>query len=103
MSTLLTVTYIPWQQFKTPLSEPFQKPSFDTLISLSLIFSTQMNKKHNRAHTAAQENVKQINQDYYFPKMLKIAKEIVANCQTCSKAKCERHPNLQTISEIYVE
>ena len=61
-----------------------------------------MNKKHNRAHTAAQENVKQINQDYYFPKLLKTAKVIVVNCKTCSKAKYERHPKLQTISETRI-
>ena len=32
--------------------------------------------EYNRAHTAAQENVKQIPKDYYFPKILKLAKEI---------------------------
>jgi len=30
--------------------------------------------EHNRAHRAAQENVKQVLQDYYFPNMSKIAK-----------------------------
>ena len=33
--------------------------------------------------------------------MLKIAKEIVANCKTC-KAKYERHPKLQTITETRI-
>ena len=34
--------------------------------------------------------------------MLKIAKEIVATFKTCSKAKYERHPKLQTISETRI-
>jgi len=33
--------------------------------------------EHNRAHKAAQENVKQVLQDYYFPKMTKLANEVV--------------------------
>ena len=37
--------------------------------------------EYNRAHTAAQENVKQIPKDYYFPKILKLAKEIFSTCK----------------------
>jgi len=48
--------------------------------------------EHNRAHRLAQENVKQVLSEYYFPKMAKLASEIVANCETCAKAKYDRHP-----------
>ena len=58
--------------------------------------------EHNRAHRAAQENVKQIMQDYYFPKLLKLAKEIAANCKICSKGKYQRHPKQQCISETQI-
>lgn len=55
--------------------------------------------EHNRAHRAAQENTKQILSDYFFPKMTKIANEIVANCKICSKAKYDRHPVKQIMGE----
>lgn len=58
--------------------------------------------EHNRAHRGAQENSKQIAQDYYFPKMLKLAKEVVTNCKTCSKAKYDRHPKQHVISETII-
>lgn len=58
--------------------------------------------EHNRAHRAAQENVKQILSEYYFPKMVKIANEVVANCKTCSKAKYNRHPEKHVIGETIV-
>jgi len=48
--------------------------------------------EHNRAHRADQENVKQVLLDYYFPKMGKIATEVVVNCRVCEKAKYDRHP-----------
>lgn len=51
--------------------------------------------EHNRAHRAAQENVKQILADYYFPKMVKLTNEIVANCRICTRAKYDRHPKKQ--------
>ena len=35
--------------------------------------------EHDRAHRAVQEDVKQILEDYFFPKMTRLAKEIVAN------------------------
>ncbi|KAH8323092.1 hypothetical protein KR074_003218 [Drosophila pseudoananassae] len=45
------------------------------------------NVEHNRAHRSAQENVKQVFSEYYFPKMAQLANEVVANCKTCAKAK----------------
>lgn len=58
--------------------------------------------EHNRAHRAAQENVRQILSDYYFPKMVKMANEVVVNCKTCSKAKYNRHPGKHIIGETTV-
>jgi len=55
--------------------------------------------EHNRAHRAAQENVKQIMQDYFFPKMTHMANEVVANCNTCQKEKYDRHPQKQILGE----
>jgi len=55
--------------------------------------------EHNRAHRAAQENVKQIMQDYFFPKMTHMANEVVVNCKTCQKAKYDRHPQKQILGE----
>lgn len=54
--------------------------------------------EHNRAHRAAQENVKQILADYFFPKMDKKAREVVANCRICSKSKYDRHPKKHVIA-----
>lgn len=58
--------------------------------------------EHNRAHRAAQENVKQILLDYYFPKMTRLSNEVVANCKICSKAKYNRHPEKHIIGETIV-
>lgn len=58
--------------------------------------------EHNRAHRAAQENVKQILEDYFFPKMTHLANEVVANCKICKKAKYNRHPLKQLIGETPV-
>lgn len=55
--------------------------------------------EHNRAHRAAQENVKQILRDYYFPKMTKMANETVQDCKICSKSKYKRHPVKQQFGE----
>jgi len=55
--------------------------------------------EHNRAHRAAQENVKQILSDYIFPKMLRLATETTLNCKTCSMAKYKRHPSKQVVAE----
>jgi len=51
--------------------------------------------EHNRAHRSLQENVKQVLSEYYFPKMARLASEIVANCKTCARAKYDRHPKKQ--------
>lgn len=55
--------------------------------------------EHNRAHRAAQENVKHILEDYFFPKMEKKTKQLVANCRVCSQAKYDRHPKKQVIAQ----
>ncbi|KAH8327545.1 hypothetical protein KR074_008457 [Drosophila pseudoananassae] len=55
--------------------------------------------EHNRAHRSAQENVKQVLSEYYFPKMAKLANEIVISCKTCAKAKYDRHPKKQELGE----
>jgi ribonuclease HI len=55
--------------------------------------------EHNRAHRAAQENVKQIMQDYFFPKMTRLVNETVVNCKVCNRAKYDRHPQKQVIGE----
>jgi len=55
--------------------------------------------EHNRAHRAAQENVKQVLSEYYFPKMAKLAKEIAESCRICSAAKYDRHPKRQELGE----
>jgi len=58
--------------------------------------------EHNRAHRAAQRNVKQIQSDYLFPKMTRIVTEIVTNFTVCSKGKYNRHPEKQAISKTPV-
>lgn len=35
--------------------------------------------EHNRARRAPQENAKQIMEDYYFPKMVRVAKKVALN------------------------
>lgn len=45
--------------------------------------------EHNRAHRAAQENVKQILQNYFFSKMSLLVAIIVSDCLVCRKAKYE--------------
>jgi len=55
--------------------------------------------EHNRTHRSAQENVKQVLSEYYFPKMAKLANEIVQNCKTCARAKYDRHPRKQELGE----
>lgn len=51
----------------------------------------------NRAHRAAQENVKQVLRDYIFPKMTNLANEVVTNCKICTKTKFDRHPQKQKL------
>jgi len=48
--------------------------------------------EHSRAHRAAQENVKQIMLDYFFPKRTRIVTEVVTSGGVCIKEKCNRHP-----------
>jgi len=55
--------------------------------------------EHNRAHRAAQENIKQVLRDYYFPKMGSMTKEVIANCRVCTQAKYDRHPKKQELGE----
>ena len=57
------------------------------------------NTEHTRAHRAIPENVKHIKSDYYFPKMTKIANEVVLNCKICTKGKYDRHPRKQELGE----
>jgi len=55
--------------------------------------------KHNRSHRAAQENVKSILRDYFFPKMLRLATEVTLKCKVCSTAKYTRHPTRLTVGQ----
>lgn len=55
--------------------------------------------EHNRGYSAAQENVKQILQEYFFPKMTKLVTEVVVNCKTCTKAKYDRYPKKHILGE----
>lgn len=69
------------------------------------IFGTEekseiLTAEHNRAHRPTQENVKQGLSEYYFPKMTKLANEIVQNCMTYARAKYDRHPKKQEIWEF---
>lgn len=68
------------------------------------IFMTEQKREiptteHNRAHRVAQENVKQVLFEYYFPKMATLANEIVQNCKTCVRAMYDIHPRKQEITE----
>lgn len=55
--------------------------------------------EHNRAHRAAQENIKHILEDYFFPKMGKKAKEFVTNCRICLQSKYNRQPTKYQIAQ----
>lgn len=50
-------------------------------------------KYHTRAHRNAKENLLQIIDKYYFPKMSAKVKRIVKQCITCKANKYDRHPN----------
>jgi ribonuclease HI len=54
--------------------------------------------EHLRAHRGAQNIAETVLRDYYFPKMVRRATEIVSNCKICREAKYVRHPNRQLIS-----
>lgn len=53
--------------------------------------------EHCRAHRCAQNVVETVLRDYYFPKMGRLAAEIVSNCRVCQENKYVRHPVLQSI------
>ena len=61
-----------------------------------------LHNEHNRAHRSVKENLNQILEDYYFPNMRKLLKEIVSSCKICQEAKYERHPKKQHIGETPV-
>ncbi|CAD7001688.1 unnamed protein product [Ceratitis capitata] len=48
--------------------------------------------EHNRAHRSCRENEQQVLENYYFPDLRKMLKEIVSNCKICHEAKYQRHP-----------
>ena len=48
--------------------------------------------EHNRAHRSEQENFHQISQEYFFPKIRSILKEIISNCKICKENKYQRKP-----------
>lgn len=54
---------------------------------------------HDRLRRAAQQNVKQVQSDCYFPKMTKRANLIVLNYRFWSKAMDNRHPKKQELGE----
>lgn len=47
---------------------------------------------HNRAHRSYNENIKQIEKMYYWPKMRQQFKEYTRNCITFYKNKYNRNP-----------
>lgn len=53
--------------------------------------------EHRRAHRSAQNVVETVLQTHYFPKMSRIAAEIVTNCKVCQESKYKRHPTKQTL------
>ena len=53
--------------------------------------------EHCRAHRGAQNVTEAILRDYYFPKMGKRTREIIANCSVCLKSKYVRHPIKQSL------
>lgn len=53
--------------------------------------------EHNRAHRCAQNLVKTVLRDHYFPKMGKLASEVVKNCNICLEAKYPRNPIRQKL------
>lgn len=86
------VQLFPNTKFK--YAEKFVTDIFDQNDQMEIIIT-----EHNRAHRAAQENVKQILNDYFFPKLEKKAKEAVGNCKICSKSKYNRHHQRHKIAE----
>ena len=54
-------------------------------------------QEHSRAHRCAQNVVSSLLRDYYFPKMGKMASEVVSNCKICLESKYQRHPSHQNL------
>lgn len=55
--------------------------------------------EHNRAHRGPNENVSQLNRQYFWPTMKKEILAHTSTCEICLKNKYERHPALQEIGE----
>lgn len=53
--------------------------------------------EHCRAHRAVQNVVESVLQDYYFPRMAKMVKEVVSNCSICKTSKYVRHPDKEKL------
>lgn len=51
--------------------------------------------EHERAHRNYKENLAQLKEKYFFPKMSKRIKRFVINCEICKKQKFDTHPNKQ--------
>lgn len=52
----------------------------------------KIHEVHNYAHRNADENVGQLIKSCYFPRMNKIVRDFVKNCETCQIEKYDRHP-----------
>lgn len=52
----------------------------------------EIKKVHQFAHRNATENIEQLLKSFYFPKMTKIIKQFVKNCEVCKTEKYERNP-----------
>lgn len=53
--------------------------------------------EHLRAHRGAQNVTETVLRDYYFPRMGKVAAEVVSNCSICRESKYVRHPTKQKL------
>lgn len=56
-----------------------------------------ISNEHRRAHRSTQNVIESILHDYYFPKMAKLATEIINNCRICQESKYVRHPVRQEL------
>jgi len=86
-----------------PLTEAFPNTTFRYSDMQDITDKTEQREiatsEHNTAHRAAQENVKQILRDYFFPKMLRLTTETAFNCKIRSMTKYSRHPNKHKIGQ----
>lgn len=53
--------------------------------------------EHRRAHRSIQNVIESVLKDYYFPKMAKLATEMINNCRICQESKYVRHPVRQEL------